>query len=436
MRGRTHPTNGMLTSIRDSRWLRGLLGALVQVLAFPLGAATLLAASLIAATTFDSPFILISVGVTACLLVILLLSYPALTLLGRAKPWRWSFLIAAAATCMIFALFRAQFLQPLIPVDEQFAVDVPDGVELWELRTGSIVAVRQVAAMGTRSEQPIVFLHGGPGGYSVALRPTVEVISRLTADGYDVYFYDQVGGGLSARLPDISEYSLDRHLRDLEALYERIGSKKIIIIGSSWGAALGANYMATNPDHVAAAVFSGSAPIFLPAWNDIGDGGLDEKLSPTQRIAFSAMVETPRLFAALVLADINHKAAVQFAGEAELGSLFDQVANEFYLPMAVCNSKDITTKSSGYGFWSNRMTGKTLRANSDDPRPKLKTNNTPVLVLRGECDYKKEAVAKEFATVFPNSQFNHYESAGHMLYWEQPDEYLRRVREFLTEVSD
>ncbi|MFK8051257.1 MAG: hypothetical protein AB8B81_22730 [Halioglobus sp.] len=33
-----------------------------------------------------------------------------------------------------------------------------------------------------------------------------------------------------------------------------------------------------------------------------------------------------------------------------------------------------------------------LQNNTDNPRHKLRTNNTPVLVLRGDCNYKKEAV--------------------------------------------
>lgn len=164
-------------------------------------------------------------------------------------------------------------------------------------------------------------------------------------------------------------------------------------LAAAGSATLGATYMANNPQHVAAAVFSGPGPIYHPPWTKSGYGGLDERMSERQRAAFSAMIEKPRLFAALALASINQHAAVRFAGERELGSLFDKVANEFYLPLAVCGPAVINANSSGYGFWSNRMTSQTLRAPREDPRPELRANETPVLILRGACDYVREQAA-------------------------------------------
>ena len=308
--GRTKP---LLTTASNRSWVRHVLAILIHAFAFALGAFALIAVSLVAALVVDSPATFIAVGAVVSLLVMLFVSHFALMYVGHVKRWRIPLAISAAATLVLLAGFNILFLTPLIPKEEQFVRDIPNDVELWDLHTGSVVAVRKVAATGARRAHPIVFLHGGPGAYSVSLRPTVNVISRLSADGYDVYFYDQIGGGLSAKLSDISEYTIDRHLADLAAVYERIGAEKAILMGSSWGASLGANYMAKHPGHVVAAVFSGPGPIYHPHWRDIGDGGLDEKLTPAQRTAFSAMVETPRLLAALILADINPRAAVKFA---------------------------------------------------------------------------------------------------------------------------
>ncbi len=412
--------------------MRRIVALLLHILAFPLGAGALLAASLACAKFASSPVAFISAGVLACVLATLALSYLALRLLRRINRWPAVALASGATTLIIFAVFAAYFLQPLVPSEKQFVRHIPNDVALWELNTGSVVAVRKIAAQGTPRANPVVFLHGGPGAYSVSLRATVDVVSQLSGDGYDVYFYDQIGGGLSERLEDIAEYSIERHLLDLDAVHTRIGAAKVILIGSSWGASLGANYMAEHPEKVFAAVFSGVGPIYHPDWHDSRDGGLDARLNPAQRDAFASMVETPRLYAALVLADINPRAAVRFAGEHELGSLFDNVANAFYLPIAVCDMQGVDAESSGYGFWSNRMTSKTLQARTRDPKPSLRTNHTPVLVLRGECDYKAAAVAREYAEVFPNARLELIEATGHMLYWEEPDAYLQRVRRFLT----
>ncbi|MEO0422775.1 MAG: alpha/beta fold hydrolase [Pseudomonadota bacterium] len=414
------------------RGARRLACALGLLLTPPLGAVAFAAAGLTAASVTDTPALLIAAATLAWLAATYLGSRLSLWIGGVTRHHSWALGIGGVGTVVLLMTLRATILTPLIPVDQQFAIHLPGDVEVWPLASGSRVAVRKVDGRGRKRAHPIVFLHGGPGGYSVSLQPTVEAIGRLSEDGYDVYFYDQVGGGLSARLDDIHDYTLERHLTDLDGIYHRIGAEQIILIGSSWGASMGAGYMARHPQHVAAAVFSGAGPMYHPSWVPGGDGGLDERLTSEQAEGFARLVETPRLMTALLLAEINPGAAVRFASEWELGSLFDKVANTFYLPLAVCDPRDIDVSSAGYGFWSNRMTGRSLRAQTQDPRPSLRQNLTPVLILRGECDYKREAVALEYANVFANAQFARFANAGHMLYWEQPDAFLKRVRQFLT----
>ena len=54
-------------------------------------------------------------------------------------------------------------------------------------------------------------------------------------------------------------------------------------------------------------------------------------------------------------------------------------------------------------------------APTPDPRPVLRGNTTPVLVLRGGCDFLPVAVAKEYAATFPQSQMVQVENAGHAI---------------------
>ncbi|MEM9385180.1 MAG: alpha/beta fold hydrolase [Pseudomonadota bacterium] len=392
-------------------------------------------ASLAAALLIDTPAVLISMGVLASLAFTYLGARLTLWMCGVARHRTAAIAISGVGTALLLTAFWATFLRPLIPEDEQFAIALPQDVEVWRLASGSHVAVKKVDGRGDQRVPPIVFLHGGPGGYSISLQATVEAIGQLSEDGHDVYLYDQVGGGLSARLEDARDYTIERHLMDLNAVFKRIGTAKMILIGSSWGASLGASYMARHPEHVAAAVFSGPGPMYHPSWAPGEEGGLEERLTTDQAEQFTHMVKTPRLLAALALAEISPKAATRFASEWELGSLFDRVANAFYLPLAVCDLRGTEISSSGYGFWSNRMTGRSLGLPRQDPRPALRSNPTPVLILRGECDYKHEAVAQEYASVLPNAQFERFDDAGHMLYWERPQAYLQRVRRFLRRTA-
>ena len=164
-----------------------------------------------------------------------------------------------------------------------------------------------------------------------------------------------------------------------------------------------------------------TAPFVTKQWSICRYGRLLQKLSKQDGF----------LFAALALADINPRAASRFAGDRELGSLFDAVANRYYIPLSGCDMRDIDARMSGYGFWSNRMTGRSLAEHHADPRPVLSQNNTPILVIRGACAYKKQAVAQEYLDVFPVAEYALIQQAGHMVFWEQPDAYLGRVRVFL-----
>lgn len=405
----------------------GLLQFTTYIFGFLAFAATFFASALIS----NSPTMMILLGFIVAAGIFALGSYLSGKLFRIGKTTQYMMVQTIILMALLCGLTMAFLLQPLVPKAEQFVSGEVEGIEFWDLPTGSKIAVRKYKSQTSETKLPIIILHGGPGAYSISFQPIVDVYSKLTANGHDVYLYDQIGGGLSARLNDISEYSLRRHIDDLKAIHSRIGSKQAIFIGSSWGATLSANYLAKYPDDVARVIFSGPGPIYRPDWTTVAEGNLDDRMSSKQKKNFDAAIEKPRLFTALILADINPAAAAKFAPEQEMGPFFDKIANDHYLPLAICDPSKAVARSNGYGFWSSRMTGKTLLDRTDDPKPALKKNGLPAMILRGSCDYKSEAVARQYASVFPNAEFVEVNEAGHMIYGEKPEEYLRLVRDFL-----
>lgn len=413
------------------RFVRSTGAGLLQITTYVLGFLALVVAFFVSAFISNSPIVMTVFGLMIAAGTIALGSYLSGKLFKVEKLKFYTIVQTGVLIAVLCGLMAFFVLQPLVSKTDQFVAAEVKGLDFWDLPTGSKIAVRKYSSQTNETKRPIIILHGGPGAYSVSFKPMVDVYSKLTANGHDVYFYDQIGGGLSARLKDISEYSLDRHIYDLKAIHDRIGSDRVILIGSSWGATLAANYLAKYPNDVGRAIFSGPGPIYRPDWMEIPEGNLDEKMNPEQKKRFDAAIEKPRLFAALILADINPAAAAKFAPEQEMGSFFDKIANDHYMPLALCDPTKAKAWSDGYGFWSSRMTGKTLLDRTDDPKPELKKNSLPVLVLRGTCDYKNEPVAKQYASIFSNSKFSAVEGTGHMIYGENPDEYLRLVRDFL-----
>jgi pimeloyl-ACP methyl ester carboxylesterase len=119
----------------------------------------------------------------------------------------------------------------------------------------------------------LLWLHGGPGG---AERPLFRLYNGALEHRFVVAYWDQRGAGLSYD-PDADpgRLTIAQHLADLDAivdyLLETFGREKVVLLGHSWGTALGLLYARDHPEKVAAFVGAGvesSAPAFLQARYD------------------------------------------------------------------------------------------------------------------------------------------------------------------------
>ena len=100
----------------------------------------------------------------------------------------------------------------------------------------------------------------------------------------------------------------------------------------------------------------------------------------------------------------------------------------------VCDSSKALKAESGGGFYAQVMTVRSLRG-IKDPRPKLKGLNTPVLIMKGQCDNQPWGAAKEYLELFPNHQLKIIPDAGHSISVEQPEVYLETIRDFLNQTQ-
>ena len=107
----------------------------------------------------------------------------------------------------------------------------------------------------------LLWLHGGPGG---AERPLFRYFNSELEKHFVVVYWDQRGAGRSFdSKADPRRLTIARHLADLDAVMNRLrellGRNKIILIGHSWGAALGLLYTQAHPSRVGA--FIGVNPL-------------------------------------------------------------------------------------------------------------------------------------------------------------------------------
>ena len=92
--------------------------------------------------------------------------------------------------------------------------------------------------------EPLVVLHGGPGGDHGYL---VDAVEKFT-DHFRVVLYDQ-RGACGSRVP-VERVSFEANIADLRALQKELGDGPIHLLGHSAGAELAAAYVEAFPDLV------------------------------------------------------------------------------------------------------------------------------------------------------------------------------------------
>ncbi len=108
---------------------------------------------------------------------------------------------------------------------------------------------------GNPAGQPIVFLHGGPGGGLVP-----DCRRFFDPSHYRVVLFDQRGAGRSTPHAELRENTTWDLVADMERLREHFGIDRWQVFGGSWGSTLALAYAQAHPDKVTALVLRG---IFL-----------------------------------------------------------------------------------------------------------------------------------------------------------------------------
>ncbi|GAA6147136.1 prolyl aminopeptidase [Pseudooceanicola nitratireducens] len=143
----------------------------------------------------------------------------------------------------------SSFLYPPIDPFDQRMLDVGDGHTIY------------VEQAGNPDGQPVVVLHGGPGGgCSPAMR------RYFNPDHYRVILFDQRGCGRSRPHASVTDNTTWHLVSDIELIRETLGIDKWIVFGGSWGATLSLIYAQTHPDRASHLVLRG---VFLMTQSEL-----------------------------------------------------------------------------------------------------------------------------------------------------------------------
>lgn len=136
------------------------------------------------------------------------------------------------------------------------------------------------AEYGNPNGIPAIVLHGGP---CAGCSP--DQASWFNPDVYRVILLDQRGAHLSKPAGEMQENTTNNALQDLETLREHLNIERWVVVGGSWGSALGMLYAEKYPDKCVGlilrsiflarpqdtqAIFNGIKALYPEIWQDFG----------------------------------------------------------------------------------------------------------------------------------------------------------------------
>lgn len=345
------------------------------------------------------------------------------TLIGkRTRSIRKYCVFPAGISLLLTTSIMFAFLYA--PVDSN-PMQPNDKVHYWDLSTGSRIAYTRIS-VNVDKPYPVLLIHGGSGAPSLE---NDDYTNALAKEGYDVYNYHQVGAGLSSRFhPD--EYTVDRQVEDLEAIRQQLNADKVILIGKSWGGTLSANYMKAYPNNVEKAIYIAPGSIWPSKKSDIGPA-LSEAGQKNQSEVVS---ENLRFILAQVISQSGGLNGLYvLMPEKSLDGLYERFVDMLSMEPGNPNpDTNVVPPSEGFGFWVNVKMASDFQK-VPDPRPALKKNKTPVLILRGQYDYIAWEQTREYRDTFPNSILLPVKGLGHAITKPYQAIYTEAIINFLND---
>jgi len=109
-----------------------------------------------------------------------------------------------------------------------------------------------VEESGNPNGQPIIFLHGGPGGGCGAKQRRF-----FDPKYYRIILFDQRGCGKSTPLGETKENTTEHLVSDMETIRNHLNIKKWILFGGSWGSSLALAYGIKYPEYLLGLILRG-----------------------------------------------------------------------------------------------------------------------------------------------------------------------------------
>ncbi|MGX1541419.1 alpha/beta hydrolase [Streptomyces adustus] len=311
----------------------------------------------------------------------------------RGRHRTWPTRLVPFLPVVVAAALTATVCVPTVPTTRRYPPALPFvATQHWNLSTGSRIAVYHYppANQGPRRPIPLVYLNGGPvRGISVLDHRFLQLLAR---QGYDVYAYEQAGGGRSGLLP-MSQYTISRSVRDLTAFVDRLNKGKVDILGFSSGGVVLTRALA-DPSAAARlhrAIIAEPGPMDGPTAHIAGHKGRESARGLAPAVTGPRSTHVPRYAVAFGLMRLGLLTPdTALIGQAEGDNAFTAADLGSDTASAYCarDAHRIPAEDTAGNFsFSPAASLRIQQTVKDSPSiaPQLRRSRTPAMLMIAEC---------------------------------------------------
>ena len=268
--------------------------------------------------------------------------------------------------------------------------------------------------------EPIFFIAGGPGNAHSYLRS----FDSLSTTNTLVYF-DAFGRGKSDTAKNVTEYSLQRDIEDLEALRKAMGFSKINILGHSYGGLVAQGYAIKYPANVSHLILANSFHSYL-MWQENCDNSNREIKTNYPEVWEELMKAREQ---GVISSDQIHQ---EIYSKVPYGFLYAYNPENFRRSgrKPYPNSNNSKLYYQMVGKDGDFIVGNDI--GNFDFRRELKDLKMPILIYGGRFD--RVAVPwmmDKYKQYCPQAKYVMFEKSGHNPQNEEPEALFKLIRGFL-----
>ena len=273
---------------------------------------------------------------------------------------------------------------------------------------------------------PLMIVHGGPGASHDYFLPYLLPLMRTNR----LVFIDERGSGKSSKLDDPKQYSVANMVEDIEAVRQALDLGKISLLGHSFGGVLVQAYAfkyQQNLSHlILGSTFSSTTEINQAL------AAMKAAMSPKDRDRVNAL-EAVGLFGKGEIWE-HGRYPEEYAklawGIGYFPYVYQAHPDPNYDPMASNTGTAWDVYREMWGSHGEFVIDGNLK--DVEYFGQLSQIKVPTLIIVGDHDESDPKMSKEMHEKIAGSQIVILPNSGHMTFVDQPEQFLKAVREFIA----